>query len=165
MKTRLAALAMALFASFAAISAVPSAAAAQCKWGCMCEGNACGCNSRGSGGSCATGGDGCVVSGCMPLSTTMRLPHDLEFTPDGSVVVQSMGAQRSADARSLLFASFAPAAAPGKVQAGGQALDGRWEYVAPGRAVARHCSGMIVAHYFDRDAAEAARSRSRLIRI
>lgn len=166
MKIRLAALAMALLGSIAAVSAVPSAAAAQCKWGCMCEGNACGCNSRGSGGNCATGGDGCVVSGCLPTSTTMNLPRDLEFTPDGSAVMRSTGAQRAMDPRSLSFASFssvAPSATDG--QAGAQALDGRWEYVAPGRAVARHCSGMVVARYFDRDAADAARKRSRLLRI
>lgn len=166
MKARIAAFALSVLAAALAVSVAPSAAAAQCKWGCMCEGNACGCNSRGSGGTCATGGEGCVVTGCMPLSTTLSLPAELEFTPDGSVVVQAPGAGRPMDPRSLSFASFAPASAPADGPApGGEALDGRWEYVAPGRAVARHCSGMVVARYFDRDAAEAARKRSRVLRI
>ncbi|HEX8276469.1 MAG TPA: hypothetical protein VF615_27765 [Longimicrobiaceae bacterium] len=165
MKARIAALALSVLAAALAVTVTPSAAAAQCKWGCSCEGNACGCNSKGSGGRCDAGPDSCQVSGCLPTST-MRLPAELEFTPDGSVVVQSLSPGRAADPRTLSFASFAPASASADGPAsGGEALDGRWEYVAPGRAVARHCSGMVVAHYFDRDAAEAARKRSRLLRI
>ncbi|HEX8276470.1 MAG TPA: hypothetical protein VF615_27770 [Longimicrobiaceae bacterium] len=166
MKARIAALALSVLAAALAVTVTPSAAAAQCQWGCTCEGNACGCHAKGSGGRCDAGGTGCVVSGCMPLSTTMRLPIELEFTLDGSVVAQSPGAGRPVDPRVLSFASFAPASAPADGPAPGvEALDGRWEYVAPGRAVARHCSGMVVARYFDRDAADAARKRSRLLRI
>ena len=158
MKTRLATLALALLAAVAAVSAAPSRAAAQCQWGCTCEGNACGCNSKGSGGRCDAGGTGCVVTGCMPTNTSV------ELTPDGTVL-QVAVAEQAGDSRMVAFAGFTRAAEPREVPRAEEELGGRWEYVASGRAVARHCSGMVVARYFDPDAAEAARKRSRAIRI
>ena len=169
MKSRLAVLALALVAAVSAISASPSSAAAQCKWGCKCMDNACGCNSLGNGGRCDAGGSGCVVSGCVPVnieSVGGRRTAGLEFTPSGAVV-QVVRAERAADPRSASFAGFGPAAAMERAAEprGEQVLDGRWEYVSPGRAVARHCSGMVVAHYFDPDAADAARRRSAAITL
>jgi hypothetical protein len=167
MKTRFAIVALGFLAAVAAIPALPSDAAAQCKWGCKCMDNARGCNSNGNGGSCDAGGTGCVVSGCLPVkigSNSAGRTVELEFTADGAVV-QVVHAPRAVDARSITLASFTPAAARPAGRRGVQELGGRWEYVAPGRAVARHCSGMVVARYFDRDAADAARKRSRTIRI
>ena len=167
MKTRLVPLAVALLAALGAVSAAPSGAAAQCQWGCTCLESSCGCNSNGNGRRCDASGSGCAVTGCAPVNiedARVGRTAELEFTPDGAVV-QVVRPERAADPRSLSFASYAPAAAQPEAAPSAQALGGRWEYVAPGRAVARHCSGMVVARYFDHDAAEAARKRSRSLRI
>jgi hypothetical protein len=77
MKNQLILLACAAVFSFGATLAAPVQAAAQCVWGCTCMGDACGCNSNGSGSRCDTGGDGCVVSRCTERAY---------FAPDGSIV-------------------------------------------------------------------------------
>ena len=119
-------------------------AAAQCIWGCNCSGSACGCNSNGAGGSCATGGRGCVVTMCAVENRMM-------LAPDGSVVsLMETREKETSGARALV--------APTTVQS-------RWEYRGPGRSVARHCSGVVVARYFDRSTAAAVRARQRVMTI
>jgi hypothetical protein len=111
-------------------------AAAQCIWGCACVGRSCGCNSNGSGERCDTGGHGCVVSMCDAGGMAL-------LAPDGSPV--------------RLAAANGPAPAA--------AVQSRWEYRGHGRSVARHCSGVVVARYFDRSAAAAVRARQRTLVI
>jgi len=127
-------------------AAFPKAAHAQCTWGCTCRDNACGCNSNGSGSSCVNGGNGCVVYKCASDQGPLVLGAD------GSVV-------RVAS----LATPLARLAAPGPFAA--VAVHSRWEYRAPGRSVARHCSGVVVARYFDRTAAAAVRHRQRTLTV
>lgn len=133
-------------ALLAAQAALPAAARAQCTWGCMCQGSACGCNSNGSGSSCVNGGTGCVVYKCGAEQGPLVLGAD------GSVVrVASLATPLS---RLAIPAPFAAVA-----------VQSRWEYRAPGRSVARHCSGVVVARYYDRTAAAAVRHRQRTLTV
>ncbi|HET7232137.1 MAG TPA: hypothetical protein VFJ16_19175 [Longimicrobium sp.] len=133
----IAAVAAALFLAHAAFA---KPALAQCTWGCMCQGTACGCNSNGSGSSCTTGGSGCVVYKCGAET------GPLVFGADGSPVrVATIG---------LPARSLSPF---------GVSVRSRWEYRTAGRSVARHCSGVVVARYFDRGAAAAVRQRQRTL--
>ncbi|HET7464419.1 MAG TPA: hypothetical protein VFJ82_24380 [Longimicrobium sp.] len=133
-------------ALLAAPAALPTAAQAQCTWGCTCRDSACGCNSNGSGSSCVNGGNGCVVYKCGSEQGPLVLGAD------GSVVRVA----------SLATASAAWSA-PGPFAA--VAVQSRWEYRSPGRSVARHCSGVVVARYFDRTAAAAVRRRQRTLTV
>jgi hypothetical protein len=137
----------------ASLAVTPVTAEAQCHWGCHCEANMCGCNRNGSGSSCDNGGTGCMVVGCNSQVT------QVEFAPDGSIV---------------RFASTTPApvadkavepAAMDSPEAMAVALGGsyRWEYLADGRSVARHCSGLILARYYDPAVAAALREQTRTL--
>lgn len=164
MRIRIASLALAFVAAVVAIPSSPTGGAAQCKWGCKCMETSCACNSFGDGGRCDASGSGCVVSGCIPTNMAgdgERVTAGLDFALDGSVhfVVHEAGAPAPAAGT---FASL-PGGAREPAPEGRGALDGRWEYVAPGRSVARHCSGVVVARYYDRDTAAAARERTRSI--
>lgn len=131
-------------ALLAIVSSAGSARAqGSCVWGCLCQGNACECNSNGSGSSCATGGTGCVVTKC---DTEIR---PVGFAADGSVIRLASWTRPRASS---------PA---GRLPAG----NAHWEYVARGRAVARHCSGVVVLRYFHPDAAAAVRRRQQVIVI
>jgi hypothetical protein len=138
-----------LLSVVAAVWAAPAPAQSTCVWGCHCEGSSCGCNSRGSGGSCDTGGSGCVVTKCGTEEV-------LRLAPDGSVVrLASSPAARRAAPRP---AAPEPTAAHPQVRA-------RWEYVALGRSVARHCTGVVIAHYYAPPVAAALRARQGSISI
>jgi hypothetical protein len=139
-----------ILAAAATLLAVPAAfpktAQAQCTWGCVCRDNACGCNSNGSGSSCVNGGTGCVVYKCDSEQGPLVLGAD------GSVVrLASLATPRARLAAPEPFA--------------GVAVHSRWEYRAPGRSLARHCSGVVVARFFDRTAAAAVRHRQRTLTV
>lgn len=145
-------LALAAAFALAGVAIAPSAAEAQCVYGCACQGGACGCNSNGTGDGCTASGEGCVVSTCD--DTTIQ---SVAFAPDGSVVqfaseTEGEGANvTSADGvRSL------------RAQLSGST---RWEYVSAGLSVARNCSGLIVARVYDRQAAAAIRQKDRTLTI
>ncbi|HEX9937205.1 MAG TPA: hypothetical protein VGB15_08780 [Longimicrobium sp.] len=134
-----------IIATAALLLAFPVPAAAQCTWGCACRESACGCNSTGSGSGCVNGGNGCVVYRCAAEEGPVVL------APDGSAARPALdGTGKPAEMRTLF------AAAP---------VQSRWEYRAPGRSVARHCSGIVVARYFDRTAAADVRRRQRTLTI
>ncbi|HEX2079958.1 MAG TPA: hypothetical protein VHG08_19730 [Longimicrobium sp.] len=144
-----------LAAAAASIAPFPQQAEAQCKWGCRCMDNACGCNSNGSGSSCDNGGNGCVVTGCDSQVT------QVEFAPDGSIVrfASTTPAPSAGDAVQSVTADSPEAMA---VALGGSY---RWEYLADGRSVARHCSGLILARYYDPAAAAALREQTRTLSL
>jgi len=138
-------------------------AAAQCTWGCACVGNACGCNSNGLGERCVTGGRGCVVSMCdaggMALLAPGGSPVRLAAAPAGSAgTAAPTAAAARMDARGANAAETPALFATAAIQS-------RWEYHGRGRSVARHCSGVIVARYFDRSAAATTRARQRTLVI
>lgn len=137
------AFAVTMLAPVAAIALTPSSATAQCKWGCACQGASCGCNSRGNVADCVASGTGCVVGTCGAED------HGVTFAADGSVVRLTSEA-RGDSARE---ADAAP---------GGTA---RWEFVSAGHSVARDCSGVIVARYFDSATAAALRERDFVITL
>jgi hypothetical protein len=116
-------------------------ARAQCTWGCHCEGSGCGCNSNGSGSSCDTGGTGCAVKKC-------GTEINLKLAPDGAPV---------------RLASTGATGATANAAAAGQPLRLRWEYVSPGRSAARHCTGVVIARYFDPTAAALVRRRQHTV--
>ena len=116
-----------------------------CTWGCHCEGTGCSCNSNGSGASCDTGGTGCAVTRC-PKSVTLKL------APDGTPV-------------QLASAAFRRPASGTRTAAAAPPLRLRWEYVSQGRSAARHCSGVVIARYFDPAAADAVRRRQHIVSI
>lgn len=120
-----------------------------CQWGCLCRGNACGCNSNGSGKDCALGGNGCVVTMCEQEEISL-----LVIAPDGSLV--------PLPAR---YAAERDPAGAGKDDESTQPSTGRWEFVAAGRSVARHCSGLITSRYYDRAAAADIRKKDQNISI
>ncbi len=148
-----------LFTGFAlatlALVVCPPSAEAQgessgtCQWGCLCTGNRCGCNSNGSGKDCALGGNGCVVTMCEQEQISL-----LVIAPDGSLV--------PLPAR---YAAERDPAGDGKGEAITQPSMGRWEFVAAGRSVARHCSGLITRRYYDRATAADIRDMERDISI
>lgn len=133
---------------------VPLPAAAQgessgtCSWGCKCKGTACGCNSFGSGKDCSLGGEGCVVTMCDQEQISL-----LVIAPDGSLV--------PLPAR---YAAERDPAGDGKDEENVQPT-GRWEFVAAGRSVARHCSGLITRRYYDRATAADIRDKERTLSI
>ncbi|HEV7588703.1 MAG TPA: hypothetical protein VGO40_11370 [Longimicrobium sp.] len=134
-------LALALATVF--VAAEPARAqTSTCVWGCHCEGNGCGCNSNGSGSGCDTGGTGCMVTRCGKTIA-------LQLAPDGTPV---------------RLAAAAPGA-PAGARAAGAPLRMRWEYVSQGRSAARHCSGVVIARYFDPVAAGAVRRRQHTVSI
>lgn len=141
-------LAFCLTLAVSALAGSPVPVEAQCTWGCSCSGDACGCNSNGSGDQCDTGGDGCVVSKCDADVTSAV------FAPDGSVVPLPGGIE----SENSLFAAreAVEAGLPGTA---------RWEFVAEGRSVARHCNGWVVDRYYDRSVAAAIREGDRRISI
>ena len=116
-----------------------------CVWGCHCEGNACGCNSNGSGSGCDTGGTGCVVTRC---GKTLALQLARDGTPVQLASVRPRGR-----------------GAPVAARAAAQPLRMRWEYVSQGRSAARHCSGVVIARYFDPVAAATVRRRQHTLSI
>ena len=139
-----------------ALVVCPYQAAAQgessgtCQWGCLCKGNACGCNSNGSGKDCALGGNGCVVTMCDQEQISL-----LVIAPDGSLV--PLPARYAAERD--------PAGAGEEDEKSVQPSTGRWEFVAAGRSVARHCSGLVTRRYYDRSAAADIRKKDRNISI
>lgn len=148
-----------LFTGFAlatlALVVCPPSAEAQgessgtCQWGCHCIGNRCGCNSNGSGKDCALGGNGCVVTMCDQEQISL-----LVIAPDGSLVP--------------LPARYAAERDPSGAEndeTNSQPSTGRWEFVAAGRSVARHCSGLITRRYYDREVAADIRERERNLSI
>lgn len=120
-----------------------------CQWGCLCRGNACGCNSNGSGKDCALGGNGCVVTMCEQEQISL-----LVIAPDGSLV--------PLPAR---YAAERDPAGAGNDETNTQPSTGRWEFVSAGRSVARHCSGLITRRYYDREVAADIRDRERTLSI
>ena len=148
MRTSLCLLSAAVLAT-AAVAGAPETAAAQCQWGCTCMGNACGCNQNGSGSRCDLGGTGCVLTGC-------DTEKKITFAPDGSVVgVEGWSTAVEGEVRVTAIASV-DAEASGSV---------RWEYVAEGRSVARHCSGLILAHHYEPNVAASLRESVRTLRL
>ena len=136
--------ALALASTF--VAAGPARAqTSTCVWGCHCEGNGCGCNSNGSGSGCDAGGTGCVVTRCGKTVA-------LQIAPDGTPVQLASVAVRRPGA-------------PAGGSAAGQPLRMRWEYVSQGRSAARHCSGVVIARYFDPVAAAAVRRRQHTVSI
>lgn len=135
--------------SVAAVALAPAQGEAQCSWGCACLGNSCGCNSNGNGSRCDASGSGCVVAGCNVTR--------LYFAPDGSVV-------RLASAEADAPAAEQPEepATSADEDLGGSI---RWEAAQDGRAVARHCSGVVVARYYAAAEAAAIRDASRTLRL
>lgn len=150
MTTRLLAL---LFAAAAATALLPQQAEAQCKWGCRCMDNACGCNQNGSGSSCDNGGNGCVVTMCDVQVTRV------EFAPDGSVVRFASTTSAPSAGGPMAVVTTDPPEAVAVALGGGY----RWEYLADGRSVARHCSGLILARYYDPGLAAALREQTRTL--
>jgi hypothetical protein len=131
-------------AAIVAAAGPARAQASTCTWGCHCEGTGCSCNSRGSGSSCDTGGTGCAVTKC-PTAVTLKL------APDGTPVRLASAAVRRSAAGAGTRAE--------------QPLRMRWEYVSQGRSAARHCSGVVIARYFDPAAAAAVRRRQHTVSI
>ncbi|HEX8433385.1 MAG TPA: hypothetical protein VF625_18995 [Longimicrobium sp.] len=134
-----------VLAPVGAVALTPSSAAAQCKWGCACQGTSCGCNSRGNGADCVASGTGCVVGTCGAED------HGVAFAPDGSVVRLASQARPDTTMGAELTPSLGETA--------------RWEFVSAGHSVARHCSGIIVARYFDSATAAALRDRDRTLTL
>ena len=138
-------LAAALLVAVGAIGAAPSTAAAQCTYGCACEGGSCGCNSNGNGGRCDASGSGCVVKACNAEL------EPITFAPDGSIVRFASATRGGTDP--------APEASP---ELGGAT---RWEFVSGGHSVARHCSGVVVGRYYDPKTAAALREKDRTLTL
>lgn len=149
MKSLISTLAAAVVLAVAGIAAAPADAAAQCHWGCACTGSACGCNSNGNGGRCDAGATGCVVSGCNVERAELMV-----FAPDGSLARLAANEDEGRDgsmSRTL-----------GADELGGTT---RWEAVADGVSVARHCSGLVIARYYDRMAAATLRGQTETLAI
>jgi hypothetical protein len=150
MRLRLTTLAAALLAAFslpahaaAQTSAGPAQVIAGCTVKCGCYSDGCGCQSSGGNGSgCSASGDGCYVNACPSQM------GPVEIAADGSLVAL-------ADDPSGRVAA-APRVQPPAAQ---------WERVAPGHAVARDCRGVVVAEYYEPQAAEQIRAEARTLSL
>ncbi|MBW3656617.1 MAG: hypothetical protein KY444_10980 [Gemmatimonadetes bacterium] len=144
MKKLICSLAAAVALTVASAALTPGTAEAQCTYGCACEKGACGCNSNGNGDRCDAGGTGCVVSKC-------GTEEELAFAPDGSVIRLASAAVDEDPARQPAGNEPAPT--------GAMSGSTRWEYVSDGHSVARNCSGVVVARYYDARTAAAIRRK------
>ncbi|HEX2093027.1 MAG TPA: hypothetical protein VHG28_11520 [Longimicrobiaceae bacterium] len=120
----------------------------ECTVSCRCISSGCACStSGGSGSECQTGGDGCAVAKCGEELLAF-------YSLDGAVVRLNQPSRYAAE---IPESTSLEQATP--------RLTGGWQFVSNRRAVARHCSGIVVARYFDREEAASIRSRSRVLRI
>ena len=140
---------LAVFALLLAL-AMPAQGHAQCTTKCGCISDGCGCQSSGgNGGKCDASGNGCFVARCpTPL-------QPVAFSADGGVLLS----------RDLKSPAEAPGATDENPVAGRRLVAADWESVAPGRAVARACNGIVIAHWYDPGAADELRRATRELAI
>lgn len=140
-----------LVATGVAISS-PADAVAQtrCTTECECVSDGCGCRSSGGNGSgCSASGDGCFVKKC---GTELQ---SVGMAADGSFV----------DLRDVMPAVFASDQNDGRRDVNRQPTAADWQFVSKGHAVARDCSGIIIARFYDASTATGIRRASKNLTI
>ncbi len=130
--------------------ASPGTAAAQssCTTKCGCYSDGCGCQSEGgNGGDCSSTGSGCFVKKCGTELQSVAMAADGSFVELQDVIPAFASVPGDASTVAAVQRTIAkhPAAAG-------------WQFISRGHAVARSCSGIIIARFYDADAASGIRA-------